>query len=90
MTTEEIIASGLAVNFNKLFRFQGSHFKRRQRKTVFFLTTKKFANVFKEDIDVMKMSSTHPELNNNGKPPMESDVYDPDEKEKQHVIDKSL
>ena len=41
MTTNEITVSGTAFDFNKPFKFHGSHFKRWQTKMLFFLTTKK-------------------------------------------------
>ncbi|XP_073225603.1 uncharacterized protein [Cicer arietinum] len=54
MSADEIIGLGSsASNHNKPFRFEGSHFKRWQQKMLFFLTTKKLANVLKDDIPVV-------------------------------------
>ncbi|XP_073222455.1 uncharacterized protein [Cicer arietinum] len=54
MSTDEITGSGSsASDYNKPFRFEGSHFKRWQQKMLFFLTTKKLANVLKDDIPVV-------------------------------------
>jgi len=82
MTTEEITMSGTTVDYNKPFRFHVSHFKRRQQKILFFLTTKKVVNVLKEDIPVMPESLIPSGSNNNGKSPMDLDASDPTEKEK--------
>ncbi|XP_073224880.1 uncharacterized protein [Cicer arietinum] len=54
MSTDEITGtSSFASNYNKPFQFEGSHFKRWQQKMMFFLTTKKLANVLKDDIPVV-------------------------------------
>ncbi|XP_073219682.1 uncharacterized protein [Cicer arietinum] len=54
MSTDKIIGtSSFASDYNKPFRFEGSHFKRWQQKMLFFLTTKKLANVLKDDIPVV-------------------------------------
>ena len=54
MSADEITGSGSsASDYNKPFRFEGSHFKRWQQKMLFFLTTKKLANVLKDDISVV-------------------------------------
>ncbi|XP_073225602.1 uncharacterized protein [Cicer arietinum] len=54
MSADEITGLGSsASDHNKPFRFEGSHFKRWQQKMLFFLTTKKLANVLKDDIPVV-------------------------------------
>ena len=51
MNTDEITGTR-ATDFNKPFRFEGSHFKRWQQKMQFFLTVNKVANVLTENIPV--------------------------------------
>ncbi|XP_073219448.1 uncharacterized protein [Cicer arietinum] len=54
MFTDEIIGTGSsASDYNKPFQFEGSHFKQWQQKMLFFLTTKKLANVLKDEIPVV-------------------------------------
>ncbi|KAK2429298.1 putative mitochondrial protein [Trifolium repens] len=67
MNTEEITGTGTATaDFNRPFRFQGSHFKRWQQMMLFFLTTKKVANVLTEDMPVIPASSEPSGSNSNG------------------------
>jgi len=66
MTTEKIIVSETYGNFNKSFRFHGGLFKRWQQKMLFSFTTKKVANVLKEDMPLMPQSLIPTKSNNNG------------------------
>jgi hypothetical protein len=75
-----------AVDYNKPFKFHGSHFKRWQQKMLFFLTMKKVAYVLKDDIYVIPTSSIPTESNNNGMAPMDTDKSNPAEKEK-HIVE---
>ena len=77
MTTNEITVSGTAVDFNKLFKFHGVHFKRWQAKMLFFLTTKKVANVLQEDIPVMPVLSIPTASNIDGRTTIDTDASDP-------------
>jgi len=80
MTTNEITVSGTTVDFNKPFKFHGSHFKRWQTKMLFFLTTKKVANVLKEDIPVMPVLSIPTASTSGGVTAMDTDASDPTRK----------
>ncbi|XP_073219740.1 uncharacterized protein [Cicer arietinum] len=54
MSINKITAtSSSASDYNKPFQFEGRHFKPRQQNMLFFLTTKKLANVLKDDIYVV-------------------------------------
>ncbi len=77
MSTNEITVSGTAVDFNKPFKFHGSHFKRWQTKMLFFLTTKKVAHVLKEDIPVIPVMSIPQGSTSNGKTAMDTDALVP-------------
>jgi len=74
MTTNEIIVSGTAIDFNKLFKFHGSHFKRWQTKMLFFPTTKKVAHVLKEGLHVIPVMSIPMESTSNGETAMDTDA----------------
>ena len=77
MSTNEITVSGTAVDFNKPFKFHGSHFKRWQTKMLFFLTTKKVAHVLKEDIPVIPVMSIPQGSTSNSKTVMDTDTFVP-------------
>ncbi|XP_073223462.1 uncharacterized protein [Cicer arietinum] len=54
MSTDKITGTCSSTSdYNKLFRFEGSHFKQWQQKMLFVLTTKKVANVLKDDIPII-------------------------------------
>jgi hypothetical protein len=74
MTIEEIIVSRSTSDFNKLFKFHASNFKRWQPKMLIFLTIKKAAYVLKDDMSVIPASSTPSRSNDNGKTTMDTDV----------------
>jgi len=74
MSTNEITVSGTAIDFNKTFKFHGSHFKRWQTKMLFFLTTKKVAHILKEDIPVIPAMSIPMETTSNGKTTVDTDA----------------
>jgi hypothetical protein len=77
MTTNEITVSGTAIDFNKPFKFHGSHFKRWQTKMLFLLTTKKVDHVLKEDMPVIPELSIPTGSTSNGKTTMEIDASVP-------------
>jgi len=75
MSTNEINVSRTAIDFNKPFKFHGSHFKRWQTKMLFFLTTKKVAHVLKEDLPMIPVMSIPMESTSNGKTTMDTDAF---------------
>ncbi|AET02811.1 hypothetical protein MTR_8g052530, partial [Medicago truncatula] len=79
MTANEI-TTGTAIDFNKPFKFHGTHFKRWQTKMQFFLTTKKVAYVLNDAIPVIPTLSIPTASNSNGVTAMDTDVSDPTKK----------
>jgi len=80
MTTNEITVTGTTIDFNKPFKFHGSHFKHCQTKMMFFLTTKKVANVLQEDTPVIPVLLIPTASNSNDTTAMDTDASDPTRK----------
>ena len=69
--------SGIAIDFNKPFKFHGNHFKRWQTKIMFFLTRKKVSHILKEDIPVIPVMSIPQGSTTNGKTTMDTNTSVP-------------
>jgi len=80
MSIDEITVCGTADDFNKPFKFHGSHFKCWQTKMLFFLNTKKVVHVLKEDIPVIPVTSIPMASNSNSKTSMDTNICDPTRK----------